>query len=103
VKNSGAIFLILAGLSGLYLYNTGRAQAIIDVLKNPAPTPATPLPGTSNPTVGGGGGDNGDDLLQCAVAFTPDCLDNYFNAVKSPFDALRDIGNIFTAPFGIRL
>lgn len=41
MKNTGAIFLILFGLFGLYLYNTGRAAAIVQVLKDPASPPTT--------------------------------------------------------------
>jgi hypothetical protein len=66
MRNSAAILLVIGSLTALYLYNTGRAEAIIQVLKDPNwQKPTTPPVGQQYgppaPTQTGGGDSGGFD------------------------------------------
>lgn len=115
MKNSGAVFLILGSIAALYLYNTGRAEAIVNVLKDPdwkKPNERQIIAGNGAAANGGGGGGKTKvdpaELAKCyaeisAGGFSGDCIGDIFGLLRDPFDSLKQIGNIFTAPFGIKL
>jgi hypothetical protein len=76
MKQSAGIFLILFALFALYLYNTGRAEAIIGVLKDPNYTSPANLPAVK--TLSSVNGNGGFDIGGIAGGILGDILGGFF-------------------------
>jgi hypothetical protein len=99
MKQEAGLLLILVAFTGLWLYNTGRLQAVLNVINNPQPQsgpaglPAKPVVGG-----GGGGGTTAEEIGMCynQVVSTYDisCVDSIWKGLNSPDDWLRTIENM---------
>lgn len=74
MRTGGGLFLILGGITALYLYNTGRLEAVLRVIKDPtAPVPVknyTQTGSAAGATNTSGGGYGIQNAAQCAAVWS---------------------------------
>lgn len=122
MKNTAAIGLILFGVSALWLYNSGRAAAILSVIKDPNYLP--PSSGTKQMALlaalrgygqggsGGGGREPGgvdpQEVAACYQAWqsgAPDwaCLEDTWKGLNSWEDIKDTLNDSIFSHIGIKL
>ena len=115
MKQDAGLFLIIGSLFALWLYNTGRASAMIAVIKNPSTAPslfAGGPTGTGTPGHPGSGGYTGPTNEQIAMCYeenangvaNPQCIQQIWKGLNSPDDwgafLQNELSSIFGGLFG---